>query len=41
MPDRLPDNTVPYKALGVARYLKGDPFTVHGWEEKGGAELYL
>ncbi|MDT9682264.1 NUDIX domain-containing protein [Streptomyces sp. TRM76323] len=29
--DRLPDNTVPYNALGIAHYLKGEPFSVHGW----------
>ncbi|MFH9969909.1 NUDIX domain-containing protein [Streptomyces mirabilis] len=31
--DRLPDNTVPYNALGIAHYLKGEPFSVHGWEK--------
>ncbi|WP_415954390.1 hypothetical protein [Streptomyces sp. KLOTTS4A1] len=29
--DQLPDNTVPYNALGIAHYLKGEPFSVHGW----------
>ncbi|GHF33470.1 putative 8-oxo-dGTP diphosphatase [Streptomyces mashuensis] len=30
-PDQLPGNTVPYNALGIAHYLKGEPFSVHGW----------
>lgn len=30
-PDELPANTVPYNALGIAHYLKGEPFSVHGW----------
>ena len=29
--DRLPAHTVPYNALGVAHYLRGEPFSVHGW----------
>ncbi|WP_238431644.1 NUDIX hydrolase [Streptomyces cavernae] len=29
---QLPDHTVPYNALGIAHYLKGEPFSVHGWE---------
>lgn len=29
--DQLPANTVPYNALGIAHYLKGEPFSVHGW----------
>ncbi|MFQ6146742.1 NUDIX hydrolase [Streptomyces seoulensis] len=29
----LPDHTVPYNALGIAHYLKGEPFSVHGWEK--------
>ncbi|MFF9901248.1 NUDIX domain-containing protein [Streptomyces longispororuber] len=29
--DHLPDTTVPYNALGIAHYLKGEPFSVHGW----------
>jgi 8-oxo-dGTP pyrophosphatase MutT (NUDIX family) len=29
---QLPNNTVPYNALGIAHYLKGEPFSVHGWE---------
>lgn len=32
-PNQLPDTTVPYNALGIAHYLKGEPFSVHGWEE--------
>lgn len=31
-PHHLPDNTVPYNALGIAHWLKGEPFSVHGWE---------
>ncbi|WP_308013500.1 NUDIX hydrolase [Streptomyces beigongshangae] len=31
--DHLPDTTVPYNALGIAHYLKGEPFSVHGWEK--------
>ncbi|MEV0125747.1 NUDIX domain-containing protein [Streptomyces sp. NPDC050703] len=27
----LPSTTVPYNALGIAHYLKGEPFSVHGW----------
>ncbi|MBZ9645289.1 NUDIX domain-containing protein [Streptomyces sp. PSKA30] len=34
--DQLPDNTVPYNALGIAHYLKGEPFSVHGWKEARG-----
>ncbi|MEU2968932.1 NUDIX domain-containing protein [Streptomyces ardesiacus] len=30
--DHLPDTTVPYNALGIAHYRKGEPFSVHGWE---------
>ncbi|MFC8428536.1 NUDIX domain-containing protein [Streptomyces sp. NPDC057253] len=30
-PDQLPENTVPYNALGIAAYLKGEPISVHGW----------
>lgn len=30
-PDQLPHTTVPYNALGIAHYLKGEPFSVHGW----------
>ncbi|MEU6406774.1 NUDIX domain-containing protein [Streptomyces sp. NPDC046985] len=29
--DQLPYSTVPYNALGIAHYLKGEPFSVHGW----------
>ncbi len=29
--DQLPEHTVPYNALGIAHYLKGEPFSVHGW----------
>ncbi|MBL1066917.1 NUDIX domain-containing protein [Streptomyces sp. 7-21] len=29
--DHLPGNTEPYNALGIAHYLKGEPFSVHGW----------
>ncbi|TGA91892.1 NUDIX domain-containing protein [Streptomyces sp. MZ04] len=29
--EQLPENTVPYNALGVAHYLKGEPFSFHGW----------
>jgi 8-oxo-dGTP pyrophosphatase MutT (NUDIX family) len=29
--DQLPVNTVPYNALGIAHYLKGEPFSAHGW----------
>ncbi|GHH74746.1 hypothetical protein GCM10018793_16690 [Streptomyces sulfonofaciens] len=29
--DQLPGHTVPYNALGIAHYLKGEPFSVHGW----------
>ncbi|MFD7284135.1 NUDIX domain-containing protein [Streptomyces sp. NPDC059862] len=36
--DQLPDNTVPYNALGIAHYLKGEPFSVHGWEEARGRQ---
>ncbi|QNP71931.1 NUDIX domain-containing protein [Streptomyces roseirectus] len=31
-PDQLPGNTVPYNALGIAHHLKGEPFSVHGWQ---------
>ncbi|MFF4902253.1 NUDIX domain-containing protein [Streptomyces sp. NPDC001068] len=30
--DHLPDNTVEYNALGIAHYLKGEQFSVHGWD---------
>jgi 8-oxo-dGTP diphosphatase len=30
-PDELPANTVPYNAHGITQYIKGDPFSVHGW----------
>lgn len=30
LPDRLPENTVRYDALGTAHYLKGKPFHDHG-----------
>jgi 8-oxo-dGTP pyrophosphatase MutT (NUDIX family) len=30
-PDRLPGHTAAYDALGIAHYLKGEPFSVHGW----------
>ncbi|GAB2880337.1 NUDIX hydrolase [Streptomyces mayteni] len=30
-PDELPSNTVPYNALGIVHYLKGEQFSVHGW----------
>lgn len=29
--DQLPAHTVPYNAYGIAHYLKGEPFSVHGW----------
>jgi mutator protein MutT len=29
--DRLPSHTVPYNAYGIGHYLKGEPFSVHGW----------
>ncbi|GHJ38030.1 NUDIX domain-containing protein [Streptomyces sp. TS71-3] len=29
--DQLPAHTMPYNALGIAHYLKGEPFSVHGW----------
>ncbi|MFI0937549.1 NUDIX domain-containing protein [Streptomyces sp. NPDC021020] len=29
--DDLPGNTVPYNALGIGHWLKGEPFSVHGW----------
>lgn len=29
--DQLPGHTVRYNALGIAHYLKGEPFSVHGW----------
>ena len=29
--DQLPAHTVPYNALGIAHYLKGEPISVHGW----------
>ncbi|MEE1764400.1 NUDIX hydrolase [Streptomyces sp. SP18BB07] len=32
-PDRLPDNTVPYNALGISHWIKDEPFSVHGWNE--------
>jgi 8-oxo-dGTP pyrophosphatase MutT (NUDIX family) len=32
-PDHLPDHTVPYNALGIAHYLKGEPLSVHGWHD--------
>ncbi|MFG2737272.1 NUDIX domain-containing protein [Streptomyces harbinensis] len=31
-PAQLPDHTVPYNATGIAHYLKGDMFSVHGWQ---------
>ncbi|MFF5210621.1 NUDIX domain-containing protein [Streptosporangium sp. NPDC000396] len=31
--DRLPDNTVPYTAAGIAAYLGGVGIDVHGWPE--------
>lgn len=30
-PGDLPRSTVPYNALGIAHYLKGEPFSFHGW----------
>lgn len=27
----LPANTVPYNAMGIAHYLRGEPFSIHGW----------
>lgn len=30
-PEELPPGTVPYNALGIAHYLKGEPFSFHGW----------
>ena len=30
--DHLPENTVPYNALGIAHWRKGETFSVHGWE---------
>lgn len=30
-PDDLPPTTVPYNALGITHYLKGEPFSLHGW----------
>ncbi|MFJ4877367.1 hypothetical protein ACIP93_19405 [Streptomyces sp. NPDC088745] len=33
LPDQLPNTTVPYSALGIAHCLKGEPFSVHGWQE--------
>ncbi|MDJ0345034.1 NUDIX domain-containing protein [Streptomyces sp. H10-C2] len=30
-PDQLPAHTVPYNAYGIARYFKGEPFSIHGW----------
>ncbi|MGI5401410.1 NUDIX hydrolase [Streptomyces sp. CA-135486] len=32
LPDQLPDNTVPYNAIGISHWLKGESFSVHGWE---------
>ncbi|MGW8066675.1 NUDIX hydrolase [Streptomyces ziwulingensis] len=29
--DQLPATTVPYNALGIGHYRKGEPFSVHGW----------
>ena len=29
--DQLPEHTLAYNALGVAHYLKGEPFSAHGW----------
>ncbi|UED85048.1 NUDIX hydrolase [Streptomyces profundus] len=29
--DNLPPHTVPYNALGITHYLKGETFSVHGW----------
>ncbi|MDT0344016.1 NUDIX hydrolase [Streptomyces litchfieldiae] len=29
--DQLPGNIVRYNALGIAHYLKGEPFSFHGW----------
>ncbi|GGP78365.1 NUDIX domain-containing protein [Streptomyces melanogenes] len=29
--DQLPAEAVPYNALGVAHYLKGEPVSIHGW----------
>ncbi|MGW7517847.1 NUDIX hydrolase [Streptomyces sp. NPDC054796] len=33
LPDHLPHHTVPYNALGIAHYLRGEPFSVHGWTD--------
>ncbi len=33
-PDRLPHSTVRYNALGIAHYLKGEPFSSHWYEWK-------
>jgi mutator protein MutT len=30
-PGELPRGTVRYNALGIAHYLKGEPFSFHGW----------
>ncbi|MFJ8143374.1 NUDIX domain-containing protein [Streptomyces sp. NPDC096013] len=30
--DQLPEHTVEYNALGIAHYLKGEQFSVHGWD---------
>ncbi|MEV6588143.1 NUDIX hydrolase [Streptomyces acidicola] len=35
-PEELPDNTVPYNALGIGHALKGEPFSVHGWKPEEG-----
>jgi 8-oxo-dGTP pyrophosphatase MutT (NUDIX family) len=32
-PDQLPAHTVPYNALGIGHWLKGETFSVHGWTE--------
>jgi 8-oxo-dGTP diphosphatase len=34
--DNLPENTVPYNALGIAHWLKGEPFSLHGWRKRAG-----
>ncbi|MEV8116835.1 hypothetical protein AB0O69_18405 [Streptomyces xiamenensis] len=28
---QLPHHTMPYNATGIAHYLTGDTFSVHGW----------
>lgn len=30
----IPENTYESNALGIRHYLKGEPFSVHGWDGK-------